>query len=65
MDADSSRLAALRKLGISRYACVFALCQAGVSTPKIATLFFREPLHIFQRAFILPIEPAVEAGAAD
>ena len=44
MDADASRLAALRKLGISRYSCVFAPCQAGASTPKIANLFFREPL---------------------
>jgi hypothetical protein len=37
------RLAALRKLGISGYSCVFAPCQADASTPKIANLFFREP----------------------
>ncbi len=34
--ADASRLAALRKLGISRYSSVFAPCHPGASTPKIA-----------------------------
>ena len=51
LDADASRTAALRKLGISRYSCVFAPCRPGTSTPKIANLFFREPLVLVQQYF--------------
>jgi hypothetical protein len=46
LNADASRLATLRKLGISRYSCVFAPCQASASTPKIVNLFFREPQRL-------------------
>jgi hypothetical protein len=37
--ADASRLAALRKLGITRYACTIAPCQPGASTIKNCELF--------------------------
>ena len=43
LSADASRLAALRKLDISRYAGAFAPCQAGASILKNANLFLREP----------------------
>jgi len=42
--ADAPRLAALRKLGISRHSSAFAPCHPGVATPKIANYFLREPL---------------------
>jgi hypothetical protein len=35
VDADASRSAALKNLGISRYSCDFTPCRSGVSTTKI------------------------------
>jgi hypothetical protein len=42
-DADTSCLAALQKLDISRYSDAFASCQADASTRKNANLILREP----------------------
>jgi heterodisulfide reductase subunit A2 len=44
LSAAASRLAALRKLEISRYSCTFAPCQTGAATLENANLFLREPL---------------------
>jgi hypothetical protein len=37
------RLAAVRKLEISRYSCIFAICQTGAATLKHANVFLNEP----------------------